>query len=57
MELKKLPLAIRLNSDLPNKTAVKVKSRTGQTVEYTLYSLPFYLAGQIKRLLDNQVPL
>jgi len=47
MELKKLSLAVRFNSDLPSKTQVAIKDHR----EYTLLSLPFYLLGQIYRLL------
>jgi predicted AAA+ superfamily ATPase len=50
MGLKKLSLAVRINSDLPSKTDVKVKEHGG--VEYRLVSMPFYLAGQIYRLLE-----
>lgn len=52
MNLKKLSLALRINSDLPSKTAVSVKTHAGEYVEYILLSLPFYLLGQSRRLLD-----
>lgn len=52
MELKQLPLAMRINSDLPSKTEVCVKNHAGKLVTYTLVSIPFYLIGQIHRLLD-----
>jgi len=52
MGLKKLPLAVRINSDFPTKTAVNVKDRDGSNIQYTLLSIPFYLIGQINRLLD-----
>ncbi len=42
MELKKYPLAVRVNSDLPSKIKVK---------HFDLLSIPFYLLGQIHRLL------
>ncbi len=51
MELKNYHLAARINADVPSKTAVSIKSRSGKTVEYTLMSLPFYLLGQMERLL------
>ena len=47
---KKYPTAIRINSALPSKNAVKIKG--GEIVEYTLLSIPFYLIGQIHRLLN-----
>jgi len=45
-------MAARINADFPSKTPVSVKSRTGKKVEYTLLSIPFYLMGQLSRLLD-----
>lgn len=53
MGLKQLPLAIRINSDLPNRTKLNIKDTTGKSVQYTLLSIPFYLAGQIHRLVDD----
>lgn len=52
MKSKKLSLALRINSDLPSKTDVKVKDHIGGMIEYQLISIPFYLTGQIHRLLD-----
>lgn len=51
MGKKNLPLAFRINSDYPSVVPVKVKDQTGQNVAYTLMSLPFYLIGQIHRLV------
>lgn len=48
MGLKKLKLAVRINSDLPTKTSVSVQNKQ---VNYTLLSIPFYLTGQLPRLL------
>jgi predicted AAA+ superfamily ATPase len=53
MNLKMLSSAIRINSNLPNKTQVKVKNHTGTLIDYLLISLPFYLIGQIHRLIDS----
>jgi predicted AAA+ superfamily ATPase len=53
MQLKKLPLAVRINSDLPSLTPVKVKDRVSGNIEYTLLSVPFYLMGQLHRLIDR----
>jgi uncharacterized protein len=53
MELKKFPLAMRINSNYPNKTSVDVKNTAGNAVRYILVSIPFYLIGQIHRLLDS----
>ncbi|KTD19863.1 ATP-binding protein [Legionella londiniensis] len=52
MGLKKLPLALRINSDYPSKINVDVKDSLGKSVNYTFISLPFYLVGQIHRLLS-----
>ncbi|MFO8994111.1 AAA family ATPase [Legionella pneumophila serogroup 1] len=52
MGLKKLPLAMRINSDYPSKTNVAVKDNLGKSVNYTFISIPFYLVGQIHRLLS-----
>jgi len=53
--LKKYPVAVRINSDYPNQTLVSVKDYLGNSVEYTLISIPFYLVGQIHRLLDQDM--
>lgn len=52
MELKNYQIAVRVNADLPSKTPVSVKSRAGKEVRYQLLSIPFYLTGQITRLLN-----
>lgn len=52
MGLKKLSVAIRINSDYPNKTNIDMKNNIGNHVQYVLISIPFYLLGQIPRLLD-----
>ncbi len=53
MALKKLSLAVRINSDLPSNTNVHVKLQTQDEVSYQLLSLPFYLLGQLHRLLNE----
>lgn len=53
MGLKKLSLAVRINSDLPSKTKISVKDHNSNLLEYNLLSIPFYLVGQIHRLLDT----
>lgn len=52
MGLKKYPIALRINSDYPNKTNVNVKDNWGNQIKYTLLSIPFYLVGQTHRLLN-----
>ncbi len=51
MHLKQLPQALRINSDLPSQVRVKTLLTNGVQVEYQLCSIPFYLLGQIHRLL------
>lgn len=51
MHAKGLSRAVRFNADLPSMVEVKVKLSTGEPVYYTLWSLPFYLIGQLSRLL------
>jgi hypothetical protein len=53
MGLKKLQMAVRINSDLPSKTPVNVIDQMGTAVRYKLLSLPFYLVGQLTRLLED----
>lgn len=53
MESKGRSLAVRVNSDYPTLSHVKVKSSPDSTVEYTLLSLPFYLIGQLYRLIED----
>lgn len=53
MGLKKLSIAMRINSDYPSKTNVDVKDNLGKSVNYTFISIPFYLMGQIDRLLSS----
>jgi predicted AAA+ superfamily ATPase len=55
MGTKKYSTAVRINSDFPSKTDIKIKDQTGNQVEYALMSIPFYLVGQINRLLDSVI--
>lgn len=52
MSIKKLPLAIRINSDLPNSVNVNTISHAANSIEYKLLSIPFYLIGQLHRLIS-----
>lgn len=52
MGVKKLPLAVRINSDLPSKININVKDHARKSVQYTLLSIPFYLIGQMYHLLN-----
>lgn len=52
MSHKGLDFAVRINSDYPSNVNVNVKNTLGESVQYQLLSLPFYLLGQIHRLID-----
>ena len=47
MGLKRFPVAVRVNSDFPSKNDINVKDHQGNSIKYTLLSLPFYLLGQL----------
>lgn len=53
MQLKQLPLAVRINSASPLVTNINTKIHDGTTVQYQLISLPIYLLGQLHRLLAS----
>lgn len=53
MGAKKLPFAMRVNSDYPSLVDVKVLDSTQQSGSYQLLSLPFYLISEIGRLVDE----
>jgi len=48
---KGIKLAVRINLSKPNILKDSNKLPGGESVEYKLFSIPFYLTGQIKRLL------
>lgn len=50
---KKKTIAVRVNSDLPRVGLIQVKDSLGSSIEYTLISVPFYLLGQLKRLIKS----
>ncbi len=50
MKEKKKTLAVRVNSDVPRFGPVNVRD-ADSSIEYQLVSLPFYLLGQLHRLL------
>jgi uncharacterized protein len=52
MGQKGFDLAVRINSDYPSDVKVNVKNTIGEPVQYKLLSLPFYLLGQIHRLIE-----
>lgn len=53
MHAKGLPIAVRINADIPSITEINVKTSTSDAVHFQLLSLPFYLTGQLYRLLDS----
>lgn len=53
MKEKKKTVALRVNSDLPTLGPVHVKDASGSSIEYTLLSIPFYLLGQVHRLIQS----
>lgn len=53
MREKKKTTAVRINSDVPRLGPVQVKDSLGSSIEYNLLSIPFYLLGQIHRLIKS----
>jgi hypothetical protein len=53
MKQKGTNIAIRINSDYPRKGPISIKEAFGPPIEYGLLSLPFYLIGQIHRLINS----
>jgi len=50
---KKKKIAVRINSDIPRLSSVSIKDALGSNIEYNLLSLPFYLLGQLHRLIKS----
>lgn len=55
MDLKKYSTAVRINSDVPSTVEVNLSLTTGNKVIYQLISIPFYLLGQLNRILEQEV--
>lgn len=51
MAHRQLPFAVTINSGMPCMTEVNHKDSLGNNIAYQLRSIPFYLIGQINRLL------
>lgn len=51
MGLKRFPIAVRTNSDLPSKTEINVLDHQGNRVQYALFSVPFYLVERLHNFL------
>ena len=50
---KQVKRAVRIHSDLPSIAPVSVEDVSGTSIKYALFSLPFYLVGQLHRLIDS----
>ena len=50
---KRNPIAVRINSDFPSLCTVNIKIPNKTNIEYKLLSIPFYLIGQLHRLIKN----
>jgi predicted AAA+ superfamily ATPase len=55
MQLKQLPIAVRINSGFPVETNINIKIYDGKLVQYQLLSIPFYLLEQLPRILDSNI--
>jgi len=53
---KKISLAVRVNSDKPSVVVAQIADQTTSPLEYKLISLPFYLLGQVHRLIKKANP-
>ncbi|NGX62125.1 MAG: hypothetical protein K940chlam9_01619, partial [Chlamydiae bacterium] len=53
MKEKKKMTALRINSNLPSLSSISLKDSFGDRIEYNLLSIPFYLMGQIHRLITS----
>jgi hypothetical protein len=52
MHIKEYPLAVRINSAVPSINHINLKDTQSNLVVYELRSIPFYLLGQLHRLLS-----
>ena len=48
-------IAVRINNDVLSMTEVNVIVENGEKVNYKLLSIPFYLTGQLYKLLDTVI--
>ena len=53
MGMRQWQLAVRFNTDHPSVTRIDVTTTLQQQVQYQLLSLPLYLIGQLRRLIDE----
>lgn len=50
---KKISLAVRVNSDKPSIVTAQIADQATSPLQYKLISLPFYLLGQVHRLIKE----
>ena len=53
MKEKRKTAALRINSDVPHLGPIQVQESVDSVISYQLLSLPFYLVGQLHRLIDK----
>lgn len=53
LKLKELNIGLRFNSDVPSLLKIKTALANGNNVPFQLLSLPLYMVGQAKRLLED----
>ncbi len=53
MSERNLKTAVRINSEKPSVVDVDTKTGMGNIAQYTLISIPFYLAEEIDRILSQ----
>lgn len=53
MKEKKKKLAIRINSDFPRLSDINMQDSLKESIDYQLISIPFYLLGQLHRLIKS----
>ena len=53
MAMRRLPLGVRFSPRPPSLVDVDTKTTTGSASRYRLLSLPPYMAGQVRRILDT----
>lgn len=50
-------IAVRVNSDQPSIYTTQMQDRQGLPIQYRLLSLPFYLLGQLHRLIGSSISI
>jgi len=55
MALKNLKWAVRISADYPDLKEIKLDTQISKKTNYKLLSIPFYLTGQLHRLLEESI--